>query len=182
MDLIEQEPRDPPSPLAVLAAACALTLGTGVAAAVRHHPVAADRGSASRPVPSVADENWAGPRRVPAALLPPGRPRRNSPAQIAAQAPEVPRLGSVGTGRAPGRVVAQNAAYAMAARLCRDPSLTRLRVLRRDDDWSAVTYYVRVYEDPPAHGSFALSLRWTGRDYAYTVTGKSGDCRDRGTG
>lgn len=122
--------------------------------------------------------------------LPPGRPRRSSaaqieasrtdlpaePARIAADAP-APGFHKAAPGATPGEPAARAATYAVAERYCVDVSLVRLRLLRRDDGWSSVAYYVRVYEERPRDGSFAIQLTWTGRGYDYFVTGPAGECR-----
>lgn len=127
-------------------------------------------------------------RAVP---LPPGRPRRQSAAQVEANRPDTPAdpapaVGQPGAGAAfvaapvgtlPSEEAARAATYAVAGDYCEDVSLLRLRLLRGDESWDDLAYYVAVYEDRPRNGSFVIQLTWTGKGYDYFVTGPAGECR-----
>jgi hypothetical protein len=117
--------------------------------------------------------------------LPPGRPRRNSPAQLpgAVLEPVVPERSQATSGRVdlpgsrPDEDTARQAVFLVAQQLCADVSTMRPRQLREDPTWRDVTYYVRKYEARPPDGSFVVRLQWNGSGYDTRVTGAAGDCR-----
>jgi hypothetical protein len=168
-----------------LATAAALVLCVGVGGVVtRDEPVR------RAPVAAAVETPRSIPAERRALALPPGRSRRTSAAQLAVSQPDAPAdvdltapvagHEKARVGARPSELTAREATYAVAGDYCADVSLVRLRLLRNVDSWSEVTYYVRVYEERPRDGSFAIQLTWTGKGYDYFVTGPAGECRGRG--